>query len=1013
MKIKVHTSFVGSGGYNNHAQDFFTELSKIIKLKIRNFTIVDKWDDNNPHKTITDYQKTLIGEQTFINNDGFYDVEIFDGLSDIEDYDIDLVLNETRHSYFYDMSKFKGKYKIAFNVWESTRQPTDFFKVLLQYDQLWVPTEWQKQVSIEQGYPEEKIQVVPEAVNINIFNTDRENLLELDEYKDNRFKFLLFGRWDYRKSTEEIIKTFLKTFNKNEPVDLILSIDNGHEIYGLKTTEERLKYLNIDDDRLKILHFPDREDYITYLKNGHVFLSCARSEGWNLPLIEAMACGTPSIYSNWGGQLEFAKNKGLPVKIIGEKEVNSGDDFSFNTANIGKYCEPDFNDLSIVMRDAYKNFWKYKLRAIKEADTIKEKFNWKIIASDTKKILENFLEKQNNYNKNVSFITGGDEKFIKIIEPLIKSLNTFSNIPIIVYGFNCDVPYTYPNMEKRRLNINRKKIFNDRDTRPYYYKIDASIDSINQDNSKTYIWIDSDCIVTHNIDNILKYTENIENFPVCMTYKETLIHYREKNNKIIYKYHGEELSNLLNIDRFNDFSVATGLYIYNDKSKWFFEEVLEHHERFLKDIDASDYIDDMALAEERLFNVLYWKYAYTKDMLPITWETNNFYNINKDNKKYIPKIENTLKGGFDIMYEYTDSNELNENNTNILFYHGQKNIDKAEEQLNNVKETKLMIVAHPDDELIFGGGKLLTENGWKVIVVTSGNGDNNNSKERLREFKQIASKLNFTYELLNFDDDLNNIPYDEDDVKKKLIKIIFSKKWDIILTHNNDGEYGHIIHKSINNILRDINPNNLYFFNKSQNKLNNNIIKHKLNLLKLYKSQNTNLDSLTEYIEYESIIKNTNTIIKFDNYSAYIEINEPGNDKYTIDICNNKINETIYKATVNTNSWVSTNNFDKQIDFKISNTNEMSNETINYYLDLNNKYLLFNWKNKMNIKNNYNIIKNLINKYNIIVDINIDNNYTKNYYNNINNSANTSNGYYIKYNFNEDDDLSYIFEDFL
>ena len=35
----------------------------------------------------------------------------------------------------------------------------------------------------------------------------------------------------------------------------------------------------------------------------------------NLPLIEAMACGTPSIYSNCSGQLEFAKGKGLPVKI--------------------------------------------------------------------------------------------------------------------------------------------------------------------------------------------------------------------------------------------------------------------------------------------------------------------------------------------------------------------------------------------------------------------------------------------------------------------------------------------------------------------------------------------------------------------------------------------------------------------------------------------------------------------------------------------------------------------------
>ena len=78
---------------------------------------------------------------------------------------------------------------------------------------------------------------------------------------------------------------------------------------GYETTEERLKGFGLDDPRLKIKHFPSREDYITYLKNGHVFLSCARAEGWNLPLIEAMACGTPSIYSTVQAQMEFAKGK--------------------------------------------------------------------------------------------------------------------------------------------------------------------------------------------------------------------------------------------------------------------------------------------------------------------------------------------------------------------------------------------------------------------------------------------------------------------------------------------------------------------------------------------------------------------------------------------------------------------------------------------------------------------------------------------------------------------------------
>jgi len=242
--IKVHTSFVGKTGYNAHSRDFFTELSKIVKLKIRNFTVGNSWQGltSHPHdgeEYMTTYQKKLIGEQTTIGNDNeYYDTEIYDGLSDIEDYDIDLVLNETNHHYFYDFSKFKGKFKIAYNVWESTKQPDIFFKQLLKFDQLWVPTEWQKKVSIEQGYPANKVFVVPESVDGSIFFPDN-NIL--NEYKDNRFKFVIFGRWDSRKATKELIETFLKTFNKSDPVDLIISVDNSYSIDGLTTTEGRLK----------------------------------------------------------------------------------------------------------------------------------------------------------------------------------------------------------------------------------------------------------------------------------------------------------------------------------------------------------------------------------------------------------------------------------------------------------------------------------------------------------------------------------------------------------------------------------------------------------------------------------------------------------------------------------------------------------------------------------------------------------------------------------------------------
>ena len=405
--VKGNTSFIGQTGYNAHARDFFTELSKKIDLGIRNFTVGKSWNGlgqknpngtyNDPHKNefyLTLYQRNLICEQTLYcvegsdkYGSGLCDSEIGKGKEYLKKYKqediIDIILSETNHHYFHCLDKYKGK-KIAYNVWETTKYDDNFFETLKQFDQFWCPSEWQRQCVINQGYPAEKVFVVPEAVDGNIFNPKYFDY-ELNMYKDNRFKFILFGRWEYRKSTKEIIETFLNTFNNEDPVDLILAVDNNdYANDGMKTTEDRLKYFNFNDDRLKILHFIPKQDYVNYLRNGNVFLSCARSEGWNLPLIEAMACGTPSIYSNCSAQLEFAEGKGHPVKILGEKPVPN---------STGNYYEPDFNDLSKVMRDVYVNYWKYKEKAIKDSEIIRKNFSWENAANKAIKILDELHKK--------------------------------------------------------------------------------------------------------------------------------------------------------------------------------------------------------------------------------------------------------------------------------------------------------------------------------------------------------------------------------------------------------------------------------------------------------------------------------------------------------------------------------------------------------------------------------------------------------------------------------------------
>lgn len=399
-KIYVHTSYVGTTGYNAHSRDFFRQLSNYCDLKIRNFTIGKSWNgySDNCHdgeEYIDDLDRKILYEQIlWTSSDKRENFTIYKSDEKNFIHDFNLILNETNHYLYFE--NYSGP-KIGFNVWESTRQPEHFFEKLKELDELWVPSEWQKQCTIEQGYDPDKIKVVPEGVDVHTFFPEKVDVL--DEYKDGRFKFILFGRWDYRKSTKEIIETFLSTFSEDEPIDLVVSIDNpwGEKMDGYKTTEERLEAYGLTDSRIKVVHFPSREDYIKFIKTGHVFVSCARSEGWNLPLIEAMACGTPSIYSNCCAQLEFAKNKGLPVKINGLRRASDNDYARYTMSDLpGDYYEPDFSDLSRVMRYAYKNYEAVKEGAVKDSEKIRSEFSWEKIGQIGFQAVKSFYEKINS-----------------------------------------------------------------------------------------------------------------------------------------------------------------------------------------------------------------------------------------------------------------------------------------------------------------------------------------------------------------------------------------------------------------------------------------------------------------------------------------------------------------------------------------------------------------------------------------------------------------------------------------
>jgi len=389
MAIQVvgHTSFLGVTGYNAHSQAFFTTLNKHLPVRIRNYS------HTKDLSIVPDVHKRMIIEQSWVDPPYKIGTPFQPNPKDLI---VNIVLNESHHYFFYD--KYESP-KIAYNVWESTKQIPEYFNRILEYDQFWCPTEWQRQCTIKQGYPEDRVKVVPEGVDGNLFfpSTDHKDLL-YSKYNIPRdaFVFMIFGRWDYRKATEEMISAWYRKFGDIDNCYLILSVDNPFSSDGMKTTEERLEYYDLKHKRIKVLHFPERKEYIQWLQSGDCLLSCSRSEGWNLPLMEALACGTPSICSDWGGHLEFADGIAYKVNVPRELPPKNvyilGDDH-----DLGVWGEPDFEHLEYVMQNVYNNYNEAKDRTVKLSKYLRSLYTWDNAAKTAEGIIKDLVKNKYHF----------------------------------------------------------------------------------------------------------------------------------------------------------------------------------------------------------------------------------------------------------------------------------------------------------------------------------------------------------------------------------------------------------------------------------------------------------------------------------------------------------------------------------------------------------------------------------------------------------------------------------------
>lgn len=122
---------------------------------------------------------------------------------------------------------------------------------------------------------------------------------------------------------------------------------------------------------------------------------------------------------------------------------------------------------------------------------------------------------------------------------------------------------------------------------------------------------------------------------------------------------------------------------------------------------------------------------------------------------------------------------------------------------------KLMIVAHPDDETLFGGGELLKCKGeYKVVCLDYGN-----HMVRHKEFICAMEMLGVEkWEHWDGEPYKSSTAYNESVLIPRLERVLKEKEWEKVVTHNQGGEYGHYRHIGTHNLMARLCPDRLWVF---------------------------------------------------------------------------------------------------------------------------------------------------------------------------------------------------------